>query len=197
MDKKERLIEDLEFMKKIVNDSRNIVVENGIGFFTWGVLIIIGLTVTYLDIVLSGNQYSDVVWIIVVSIGWIYSLVGWWKQRKVEKTRTFAGKILGSTWLATGIAMTTLGFIAPINNAYNGMFVSPVLSTVLGIAFYITAIVHDSKMMKYLAPFWWIGAIVMFVFPGVHTVIIMAGLMFFLQVLPGIIFYRKFKAEQK
>lgn len=197
MEQKEKLIEDLEFIKKVVSDSRNIVKENGINFIIWGILIIVGLTVTYFDTVLSGDQYSGETWIIVVSAGWIYSLVEWWKHRKIQRTITFAGKILGSTWLSTGIAMMILGFVAPSFSAYHGVFISPVLATVLGIAFYITSIIYDSKMMQYLVPFWWIGAVVMFVFPGVHTIIIMAGMMLFLQVLPGIIFYRKYNAENK
>lgn len=194
MDQKEKIFEDLEYIKTIINDSRNVVIENGIGFIIWGILILIGLTVTYLDILLSGDQLSGQVWVIVVAGGWIYTIIEWMRSRK-SRAVTFAGRMIGATWISSGITMCILGFIGPMTNAYYPFSISPVLAAILGIGFYITAQLQNNKLMKILAPFWWIGSIIMFISPGVNTLIIMAAMMLFLQIIPGIIIYRKFKSE--
>jgi hypothetical protein len=195
MEEKQKLFEDLEYIKQIIQDSRNVVVQNGIGFIVWGIIIILGLVFSYIDTSLSGDQYSAEGWLILISGGWLYTIFSWLTHRKVKKTITFAQRIIGSTWLATGITMTLLGFVGPATDAYNGVYVSPLLASILGIAFFITANIHNSKILKFIAPLWWLGAAYMFIFPGIQTIIVMAAMMLFLQVIPGIVFYRKYKAE--
>jgi hypothetical protein len=123
-----------------------------------------------------------------------YTALMWYKYRGDKRAETFAGKILGSVWLSAGVAMTILGFAGTYSGAYGPVFISPVLAAVLGIAFYVSALVYDSLLMKYLAPLWWAGSIFMFFFPGLHTIIVMAAMMLFLQVIPGIILYKKYKS---
>lgn len=196
MENKEKLFEDLQYVKRIIQDSRNIVVDSGIGFITWGVIIILGLFVTYLDIILQGDQYSIWAWIVLISAGWIQSIFDWYKKR-AERTRvTFAGRLLGTIWLAVGISMTIVGFVGPFVGAYKSVYISPIISAILGIAFYISSLLYENKLMKFIPILWWVGSIYMFLFPGIQTILIMALLMLFLQVLPGILLYRKYKSER-
>ena len=197
MENKDQLFEDLQYMKQIINDSRKIVVDKGIGFIVWGILIILGLTGSYIDTVMRGDQYSAELWILLIGGGWIYTAVVWYGHKGGKKAITFAGKILGAVWFSAGVAMTILGFVGIYSGAFESVFISPVLAAVLGIAFYVSAQIYDNLLMKYLAPFWWLGSIFMFFFPGIHTIIVMAALMFFLQVVPGIVLYRKFKSENR
>ena len=194
MEQREQLLEDLQYMKQIINDSRKIVVDKGIGFIVWGILIIIGLTGSYIDAVMSGNQYSAELWILLIVGGWIYTAIQWNKHKENKKAVTFAGKIVGAVWFSAGVAMTILGFVGTYSGAFGSVFISPVLAAVLGIAFYVSALIYDNSLMKYLAPLWWVGSIFMFFLPGLHTIIVMAAMMLFLQVVPGIILYKKFKS---
>lgn len=197
MEQRDQILEDLQYMKQIINDSRKIVVDKGIGFIVWGILIIIGLTGSYIDTVNRGNQYSGELWILLIAGGWIYTTFSWYRHKGRKKAVTFADKIVGAVWFAAGVTMTVLGFFGTYSDAYHSVFVSPILACVLGAAFFVSAQICNNILMKYLAPFWWLGAIYMFFFPGLHTIIIMAGLMLFLQVVPGIILYKKFKAENR
>ena len=197
MEQKDQILEDLQYMKQIINDSRKIVVDKGIGFIVWGILIIIGLAGSYIDTVMSGRQYSGELWVVLIAGGWIYTVFGWSRHKHRKKTVTFAEKIVGAVWFSAGITMTILGFVGVNSGAFHSVFVSPVLACVLGAAFFVSALIYNNTLMKYLAPIWWLGSIFMFFFPGVQTIIIMAGLMLFLQVVPGIILYKKFKAENR
>ncbi|PIW69410.1 MAG: hypothetical protein COW08_07305 [Ignavibacteriales bacterium CG12_big_fil_rev_8_21_14_0_65_30_8] len=196
MENKDKLIEDLRYVKRIIEDSKNLVVDNGIGFIIWGLIIIVGLLGTYIDIVLSGTQFSLEIWIILILGGWLYSLYKWYINRDRKKRTTFAGRIMSATWLASGIAMTIIGFIGTYSGAYKSVYISPIIAVILGIAFYVSSFLYENKLMKFIAPLWWLGSIYMFFFPGIHTILVMVFLMLFLQVIPGIILYKKYKREQ-
>ncbi len=193
-----KAIEELEFIKKVMQDSKRTVVDNGMGYIIWGILIVIGLLSTFISVV---NQTYGFYWnwVVVVGIGWIYSLYDIITNRihKRKRNKTFTSKILGSIWFATGIGMTILGFLMPITGALHGQYISPMLSVLLGIAFFISSVVYDYWWLMMISVGWWITAIIMFFVPGIYTMLIMAGEMLFFQVVPGIILYTKFKKEQQ
>jgi len=130
-------------------------------------------------------------WIIVVGIGWIYSLTVHSKGSAKTRVNTLAGKILGGIWLSCGIAMTLIGFLGMYTGALREWAISPMMSVVLGIAYFTSGIVYGNSWVKYLSLGWWAGAIIMFLFPGLHILLIFAAMMVLFQIIPGITFYIK------
>lgn len=193
MDKKNAM-EDLQFIKKIIEDSKKTVLDNGIQYIVWGILIVIGLFTTNILTIMNVKIRFYWVWMIIILLGWIYSYFSIYKRNKSNYS-SFAQRIINSSWLACGIGMTLLGFVGPAVNAYKGAFVSPILAVILGIAFFISTIIYEVKWMKLVPYGWWIGALYMFIFPGKFSFIIMGTLMIFFQIAPGIFLYRKFKKE--
>ncbi|GJQ62536.1 MAG: hypothetical protein SCALA702_15890 [Melioribacteraceae bacterium] len=194
MDEKKAL-EELQFIKKVIDDSKRTIVDNGMGYIVWGILIVIGLASTYYGVVTQSYFDYGYNWIIVISLGWIYTFIDVRREKKTIPVYTFSAKILGSVWLSTGIALTILGFVPTFTGALHGVYVSPTMSIVLGIPFYLTGVLYDIPLIKYSSVGWWIGGTVMFIYPGLYSLILMAGMMLVLQVLPGIYLYRKFKKE--
>ncbi|MBL8018012.1 MAG: hypothetical protein JNK43_12125, partial [Ignavibacteria bacterium] len=66
---------------------------------------------------------------------------------------------------------------------------------VLAAAFFVSGVIHNQKMFRYLGFGWWAGAIVMFFWYSPHTLLMFALMMLFMQVLPGIMMYSKWKKE--
>jgi hypothetical protein len=93
--------------------------------------------------------------------------------------------------------MTLLGFIGPMTSGIKHMFIAPVLSVSLGTGYYITGKIIEAKWVSNIALGWWIGAIVLFLYPGIHSILIMALMMLFFQTIPGIFIYRKYKKAQE
>ena len=196
MEEKNKLYEDLQYIRDIINDSRNIIVEKGVGFIFWGVIVVIGLIYSYFDVLERGALRSDIAWIVLIGIGWIYTLITEGFLRKKSISSKFASRLLGTIWFGAGISMTIIGFVATASGAIEGVYVSPFISLVLGIVFLASSQIYNDKLMMAISPLWWVGAIYMFFFPGKETILVMAGMMFFLQIVPGIIFYKKYKAGQ-
>lgn len=189
-------VEELEFIKKVIDDTRKLIVHNGFDFIFWGIIIVIGLLSTFAAILLEFRIYYAWNWIIIVGIGWIYSIYRGIKHGKSKKVHTFAGKLLGAVWISTGIAMTVLGFVGVFTRAYSGIYISPILSTILGIAFFVSGFLYDKKWITYLSAGWWAGAIIMFIYPYLYTLLLMSAMMILLQIIPGIIIYRDSKKLQ-
>ncbi len=188
-------LQELAYIKEIMHDSRKAFVENGIGYIVWGILIVLGLLSSYLFIVYDVTNTYGLNWIILVAIGWLFSIIGAKKEREKRKAATFAEKILGAVWFSSGVAMTIVGFIGSTSGAIHGVFVSPTISVILGIAFFISGIVYGEKWITMLSIGWWAGAILMFYWPGMQVFWIMSLMMIFLQIVPGIILYKQAKAE--
>ena len=190
-------VEELAFIKNIISQSRKSFALNGKPYIFWGILIVIGLFLEYIrGIDLIEFNYMFIVWILLIAIGWGYAYVDSRKHKRESPSRTLAGKILGGMWLACGISMTIVGFLGTISGAIKGVYVSPVLSLILAIAYFLTGIIYDYKWQRNLSIGWWLGAIFMFFFPGEHTVLIMALMMIFLQIVPGIILLNKVKIAE-
>ncbi len=190
----QQALQDLSYIKEIMRDSRKAFVDNGIGYIVWGIIIVLGLLSTYFFVIYDVEAYG-LNWIILVTIGWIFSIVGAKKEREKKKAATFAEKILGAVWFSAGVAMTIIGFLGPISGAIRDVFISPVISIILGMAYFVSGFIYGAKWITLLSLGWWAGAILMFFWPGMQVFWIMIFMMISLQIIPGIILYKQAKAE--
>lgn len=187
--------EEIAYIKNIINDSKRIIKDDGKGFIIWGILVTIGMLLTYFLTYFNEHTYDWLIWPVVIGIGWIYTLITEIKRVKRSKVTTFAGKILGALWFSSGIAMTVIGFLGGYTGAYSGVYITPLISNVLGISYLVSGVLYGKKWISLLSVGWWLGASVMFIWPGLYTLLLFSGMMIFFQTIPGIILYRQSKKE--
>ncbi len=180
--------DDLAFIKKIVEESRKNVCASGDHLIVWGILISIALVVSW---ILALNQISGMTewihWGLVIAGGWLFELIYNRKVGRNKPVRTYAEKADGMLWLAIGITMTTVGFFGGWGGAINTQFLSPLFSAILAIGYFSSGVIYDVKWIRNLAFGWWGGAIIMFIFPGMYHLLLMAGMMIAFQTIPGFI----------
>ena len=189
---------ELTIIRKIMDDSRKAIVDNGWHYIYWGVTVTLVLIVNYLMIIydFSMNKQGMLWFISMISAAIIESVIERVKEKKV-KVKTFAGKILNSLWSASGICMFMLGFLGTISGAYSPIYIFPLISIVLGLAYYISGIIQQIKWLQLISFFWWAGSAVLFFLPGIHSLLIFAGMIISFQVIPGILIYIKSVNESK
>ena len=178
---------DIAYIKNIINDSRSIIADNGLGFVFWGVLVSIGLLINY---AVLANGYAlkvQTVWLVIFAIGIALTVWGIFQDRHNKKVETLAGKFLGAIWIAFLVTMVINGFL--------GSMYPALVASLLGMAYFPTGYATGFAAFRYLAAGWWIAAIIMFLFPGLYTVVLFAVLMIVFQVLPGILIYRRCKKD--
>ncbi len=179
--------EDLAFIKKIVEDSRKNVGARGDHLLVWGILVSIALVVTWANHYYEWNASEWLHWILVIGGGWLFEIIYGRMVERKKPVRTYAEKVDGFLWLSIGITMTLLGFLGIGTQAIHPHYISPVFSTILAIGYFSSGIIYDVKWIRNLAFGWWGGAIIMFIFPGLYHLLLMAGMMIAFQVIPGYI----------
>lgn len=188
--------QELAEIKRIMADSRRIMVDDGSGFILWGSLVAVGLITSYLSVLQYISwQITSIAWFVLIGAGWIITILQLRKEKKEKKAVTFAGKVAGAIWGSAGVTMTIIGFVGSYSGMVKGMGISPLMACVMGAAFFVSGVVYNDKKFRYLGFAWWIGSLVMFFWHSPHTLLLFALMMIFMQVLPGFIMYRKWKEE--
>jgi hypothetical protein len=185
-------LEELQFIKKVIEDTKHSVVYNGKDYIFWGALVIVGMMLSYFLFVFNVHFNSGYIWLVLIPLGWAYSFYN--KKRNREKSATtFSTKLIGMVWGTIGASMTIVGFLGPIVGGLNPIYISPLLSIMMGSGYFITGQILDSKWTTYLSIGWWIGGIILFRIHDINQFLAMSIMMLFFQTLPGIIVYRKYK----
>ncbi len=187
--------QEIDFIKKIMQDSRKVVYSDGIEFIYWGVIVVICLLFTYFAVYLRAEKYISYFWPALMFLGILGNTFYLSKRYKKIKIKSLAGNMLGLIWSSIGGAMFLVGFIGSYSGAINGVFISPLMCSFLGPAYLLSGFIYGKKWVSYLTIFWWTGAIIMFIWPGLYTLLLMSGMMIMLQIIPGIILYRDSKLE--
>lgn len=187
--------DELRFIKKVISDSRRNFFDNGMGYIVWGIIVFIGLVTEFIIRKNGITGFGYYFWAVLISGGWIWSFFYYFRKNRRSRATVFAGKIIGAVWFAAGFGMTLFGFVVYPSGAFQPVFISPSISIILGIAFFISGVIYDYKPIKYVSYGWWAGAVYMFYFPGLHSILVMAFMMLFFQVIPGIMLYQRSKKE--
>ena len=189
-------LEELQFIKKVIEESKRSIVYNGMDYIIWGALVIIGMLSTY-SLAVSGIRFNFLyVWLMLIPIGWGFSFYNR-KYCTGKSPKTITTKAIGAVWFGAGICMTLVGFGGPVLGGMHGMFISPVLAIICGGGYFVAGRILDSKPTTYLSLGWWIGGIILFMVHSINQMLIMSALMLFFQTIPGILVYRKYKRAEK
>ncbi|MCH6574537.1 MAG: hypothetical protein IH795_04935, partial [Bacteroidetes bacterium] len=179
--------QELAFIKKVMTDSRKILIDDGKGTIFWGLLISFGLLITYLSVAQGWESTLSWFWPALIGFGWIYTIVTEIRRERKRRVKTFAGKIMGAVWIAFGISATILGFVGTVMGAYHGVIISPLIAVLLGTGYLVCGVLYGKSWVSYLSIGWWGGAIVMFYMQNLETLLIMIGMLILLQIITGII----------
>jgi len=189
-------LEEIQFIRNVIEEGKKSVVYNGKDYIFWGIIVIVGMMSTY--IFHMSHVYFNYfwIWVVLVPIGWMFSLY----NRRVHKIKfpsTYAGRIMASIWGAAGIGMTIIGFLGTYSGTIKPMAISPILSIIMGGAYFISGKVVGVKWISYLSLGWWIGGVILLYVTSIYSFLIMALLMLLFQTIPGILIYKKYKKEVK
>ncbi len=187
--------QELAFVKKVMEDSRKLLIYDGKDMIVWGILVVTGMILMFSKFEFGLTISTMLIWVVLIGAGWIFSMWRGMKVNRIHRVTTFSGKMMKTIWIACGVCMTIVGFGFTSSGLVSGWAINPMISLFMGLAYFTSATVLGMRYM-YIAGFaWWIAALVMAFWTGPHTFLIFAALMIAFHIVPGIIFYRKWKTE--
>ncbi|MBL8006353.1 MAG: hypothetical protein JNJ56_02390 [Ignavibacteria bacterium] len=188
---------ELSVIKKIMEDSRRINIDNGIHYIFWGVLVSVTLLANYFMVLYKVSlNYIGLMWMIIMIAGAVAGSFINKYQERTFRVKTYAGRLLGSLWFASGVSMFTYGFIGIITGAYNAIYCCPIIAVSLGISYYTSGAIQQIRWLQYVAAGWWLGGWALFYMKSVHILLVFAIMMICFQLIPGIVLFNKSKREE-
>ena len=192
---KQTLEENIRFIKKIMHDTKRAQLNTGPIIILWGIMVTIAQSSTFILIKAAKPDFIWPMWGIIASVG---AVLSFFLLRRYKSLHTFSEKILSSIWFAFGISAAIFIFVSPLGKSGIddlGTGINPVICLLLGMAYQLTGIVYDRIWIKCISFCWWAGAILLFIWQGVHSYLIFAVFMLLFQVLPGIKLYCDYRKE--
>lgn len=189
--------EDLQFIKRMIENNRRSLVDNGLSYIINGVGIAVGIPISMTLGFMDMGMYIPFVWLFLMAVMIVVNFIAAKKIEKKHKVKTFGSEVFKYVWGACGLSIiilfllsfTTSGLVDP------AFFVS--CSSILAIGYLMTGVVNDLKFMKVLALFWWFTAILSglweFFGPVEYLPIFFSFMVLVLQLIPASIIYKKWK----
>lgn len=176
---------ELDIIKKIMQDSRRVVYEGSKQGTFWTIIMVPAILANYFMIIFNtGLRYTGFVWMGVVLVGIIGSIIIANKEKDNFHTKTFAGKILVAIGISVGGANVMFSLASAVFSAFKPVYIVPVDSVVLGMAFYLVGVIQQLKTLKFFGYVWWVGAVFFFIFPSMHCLLFLAIMLTAMVLLP-------------
>lgn len=191
-----QLESEISFIKKVMEDSRQATLDNGKYYILWGVVVGIASIFTYIGVKqnIEGN-FINWVWMNCIVVGWVLSFIFMFKDRKKERNKTFAGKMIMHTWIGAGFTMAVIAFVGISAKVIPYDAICPIIAAVAGGANYISSRIQKSAFILVVAFGWWIGAGIMFFMEGIDIILFYGILLSLFSIIPGLVLYFRWKKE--
>ncbi|GAB4175538.1 MAG: hypothetical protein Kow00108_10740 [Calditrichia bacterium] len=152
---------DLDYIKSMINETRQITAGSWMFFLFWGIMVIIGVAGMYGLIYLKRYELIFWNWIAVTSIGVLFTLIYGRKIEKKSGVKTYANMAVGHIGMASGISFILVGFIFPLLHVYGWEQIPVLISLVAGFMVFSMGGIFEWNLLKWCGVAWWIGALVM------------------------------------
>lgn len=183
--------EDLELIRRMMEESRREVVDRGKHFLIWGVLPVVGLVATYMNAVEGGEPYAHWVWLGVLVVGWTASMMVGWRDGRTSKVTTPARRILSAVWVSMAIALTLVALAGMFGSLVSTHALPGLMSVMLAPPVLVSSVLTGERWLGLVAAGWWLGGAVMLFVPGLYTLLLMAAMSLLLLAVPGAVLYAR------
>ncbi|MCF7911416.1 MAG: hypothetical protein K9M99_02725 [Candidatus Cloacimonetes bacterium] len=191
----QKAVEEISFIKKIVEENRKVSYPNGIYFIIWGIAVFLGMLGNFYLVKEGLGRKILWLWLGIVLVGWVFTVISSRKEDRKAGYSDWTGKVYGYLWMAAGVCMSIIGFTGPFSRVLNPMAICPLIGLIMGMAHFISGMMNDFKWQQIVGVLWWIGSIVLFFWVAVENFLVFGVMMLLLHALPGFILNGYYKRQ--
>jgi hypothetical protein len=181
--------ENLVFIRKIIEDGRTILFENGSTFIFFGALMCVGTLASYILGWFNLTGAILYLWLGIYVLGFALFFLLIRKRKIAARKDSFAGRIYGITWGGTAISIpVAIGAGLTLGRIDLGICMS-IVACIVGTAYFITSAVIRYRWLFILSFGWWAGSIALLFIPVFWTSAFLGGMVLLFELVPGVIAY--------
>lgn len=178
---------EMAAIRRLMEESRNVVHDQGKHFIAWGILMSAALVATYVLVARESFGAVGAAWGVAILLGWIFSLREGRRDYRRAPVRTVASRLLSAIWVGFGITATLIGLLGIFTGAFPAPMLGGTMAILIGGACFSSGFLDGLHWLRYVGAAWWLGGVAMLVWPGLHSLLVFAGMMLLLQVGPGLL----------
>lgn len=182
--------EELSFIRSVIEDGRRAVVVDATPFLVWGGLAVVGVALEYL---LPRSFDAVWTWMVLIGLGWVYSLLAW--RRRRARALTLADRALAAVWVGCWMAMTLVGFVGYFSGHLRGGGITASLAIIMGAGYFATGTLVAHGSVRWLGIGWWLVGTAIYLWRSPYTLALFAVMMVLLQIVPGFLLQRRWRSE--
>ena len=183
--------DELRFIKETIEKSRRRFADNGKDYIVWGTLTAAACVAT--SFAIPNLTQIGLAWLVAYALGIWFSF---FSKKKQSGAINFLDKIVVNIWLASLFALAFLVVVAVFSPYISPLLIPVFPSVILALAYYSTGCIYQDNLLRLVGVSWFIAAIVLSVWVCAKSLLVLAGLLMFLQVVPGILIYKRSKNGQ-
>jgi hypothetical protein len=195
----ETAAQDLAYIRRLMQDTHFATVAHGHFFVVWGIIVSVGLVLTWLMATgeLKVPWYG--IWAPLIASGWAYTFFAVRRGLRTQPTLSNLGRLIGHAWMTSGVAMTLTFFVGMPLGVITWKAGAGLIGVFMGMGVMLTALIAEIPWLIYVAIGWWLGAVILWLVPGMDTLAVLGVLVALLQIVPGIVLTmqnRRLRARQ-
>lgn len=186
---------ELAYIRELMLDTRRAASQSGGYFIVWGLAVGLALFATWLQ--LQGLMpYSPMITWSACFVAGILGNLYFMRQDAREPVQMPAGRLIAMVWLALGVTQLIFFYAGLGAGALPGEPLPAIFSSLIGSGLFLNGVLAGLPWLRNTAIGWWLGSLVMFIWPGDHVLLIMGALLVVFYVLPGIVLVRMKREQQ-
>jgi len=188
--------QDIQIIKAMLEKTKRATAESGTLFIVWGVLTTLALIGNYVLAHFEKYEWEWLNWTAMAVIGWIFSVAYGIRKARRDPARTYIQVAARHLYFSCGAAFILVGLVLPRIGIYSYEAISPLISVVSGVLFFVTGGLFEWPFLRWAGAAWWAGAIGMSFLPGNDRTLVFAVLFVAFYLIPSFVLRSKFKKAQ-
>lgn len=193
----EKVYEDVLFIRKMMENNRRKLVDNGLSYIINGSVIAFGIPLSITMGFLGMDKYIPYLWIFLVAAMITLNLLISKRIQKKQSIKTFGSEVFNTVWMACGLSIVIIFILSIATSGITTPAFLTSCASILAIGYLLTGVINDLRFMKVLSVFWWLTAIISGAWELFADIIYMpiffAMMVLILQLIPATIIYKKWK----
>lgn len=180
---------DLAYIRELMVDTRRAASVSGGYFILWGLVVGAGLFLTWLQVKGVLPYRPLLTWGPCIALGILGNFFLARRDMR-EPVQLPAGRLIGMVWAAIGVTQLIFFFAGLGMNNLPGEQLPAIFASLIGTGLFLTGVLASLNWLRNMAFGWWLGSLVMFIWPGEHVILLMGFMLLVFYVLPGIVLIR-------